>query len=364
MVEMMVTIFLTMIILGVTGTTMVLGLRGSRTSMVRTQNTQDASIILERVTKPLRMAIRPLANPPTAPFVTGGTPATGTSTDVTFYGAINTMASQRTVTGPTKYRFYLDTTTGNLVEQITPAKPTGSTFDWPASTTVTYTIGTGLTKTQSIFTYYDQNNSRSRDAGCRGRIHRGLGRIEAERGQADHSGPAATVLVNKVDLPNHLRDVHPPHAPKGVAVSRFARRRGDRGFAMIMVIGSMAVLTIFVTGALTFAMTNIKPARHDQDWQAALAAAQAGVDDYMRHLEDNDSYWSLVEHRPGEPGAEHDQLAHGPGGDRDQRRTVPLPGARRHPDDVAQRRRPAQGHRESRRTCSAPSRSICARTGF
>ena len=70
---------------------------------------------------------------------------------------------------------------------------------------------------------------------------------------------------------------------------------------MIMVIGSMAVLTIFVTGALTFAMTNIKPARHDQDWQAALAAAQAGVDDYVRHLEDNDSYWTLSCRRPTRP---------------------------------------------------------------
>ena len=84
-------------------------------------------------------------------------------------------------------------------------------------------------------------------------------------------------------------------------MSRFARRRGDHGFAMIMVIGSMAVLTIFVTGALTFAMTNIKPARHDQDWQAALAAAQAGVDDYTRHLEDNDSYWTLVNNDPANP---------------------------------------------------------------
>ena len=129
-------------------------------------------------------------------------------------------------------------------------------------------------------------------------------------------------------------------------MSRFARRRGDHGFAMIMVIGSMAVLTIFVTGALTFAMTNIKPARHDQDWQAALAAAQAGVDDYVRHLEDNDAYWTLAQHRPGKPGAEHDQLADGSGRDRDQCRAVPLLCARQHPDDVAQRRRPAQGHRE------------------
>jgi len=67
---------------------------------------------------------------------------------------------------------------------------------------------------------------------------------------------------------------------------------------MIIVIGSMAVLTIFVTGALTFAMQNVRPARHDQDWQAALAAAQAGVDHYLRHLQENDAYWTLANTDP------------------------------------------------------------------
>ena len=203
MVEMMITIFLTMVILGTTGTTMVLGLRGSRTSMVRTQNTQDASIILERITKPLRMAIRPLANPPTAPFVTGGTPATGTATDITFYAAINTIVGTSAPTGPTKYRFYLDTNTGNLIEQVTPVTVSGGTFTWPASTTVTYTIGTGLTKSQSIFTYTDQDNNDlvTLDATEAFTVDSVGLKLSVDKPSTPDLPP--TVLVNRVNLPNH-----------------------------------------------------------------------------------------------------------------------------------------------------------------
>jgi Tfp pilus assembly protein PilW len=203
MVEMMVTIFLALVILGTTGTTMVLGLRGSRTSMVRTQNTQDASLILERMTKPLRMAIRPLANPPTAPFVTGGTPATGTSTDVTFYAAINTIVGSDMPTGPTKYRFYLDTTTGNLIEQITPVTISGGLFTWPATTTATYTIGMGLTKTQSIFTYYDDNNVNlgALDATDAFTVDSVGLQLSVDKPTTPDVPP--TVVVNRVNLPNH-----------------------------------------------------------------------------------------------------------------------------------------------------------------
>lgn len=66
----------------------------------------------------------------------------------------------------------------------------------------------------------------------------------------------------------------------------------EDGFAMIMVLITTLVVTAAVTLSLTIATQDLPAARHDQDWNAALAAAQAGVDDYRRHLDDNDTYWT------------------------------------------------------------------------
>jgi Tfp pilus assembly protein PilX len=73
-----------------------------------------------------------------------------------------------------------------------------------------------------------------------------------------------------------------------------ARVRGDDrdgGIAMIMVLGTIIVLTALVTAALGYAMQVQPQARKDQDWNAALSAAQAGVDDYVAKLNGLDSYW-------------------------------------------------------------------------
>ena len=69
------------------------------------------------------------------------------------------------------------------------------------------------------------------------------------------------------------------------------RRDLDDGFAMLIVLITTIVVTTAVTLALTLVTNNLPQSRHDQDWNAALAAAQAGVDDYRRHLNDNDTYW-------------------------------------------------------------------------
>jgi hypothetical protein len=74
-------------------------------------------------------------------------------------------------------------------------------------------------------------------------------------------------------------------------LSRFRPARGsDDGFAMITVLGIALVMTALVVGSLTYAAQVTPQARQDQDWNAALAAAQAGVDDYVSRLNKSDSY--------------------------------------------------------------------------
>ncbi len=69
-------------------------------------------------------------------------------------------------------------------------------------------------------------------------------------------------------------------------------RDDDDGFAIVTVLGAMFVLTAIVLAALGYALSSMPQARRSQDWGAALGAAQAGVDDYRRHLNDNDTYWT------------------------------------------------------------------------
>ena len=77
--------------------------------------------------------------------------------------------------------------------------------------------------------------------------------------------------------------------------SRTRATGGDEGLAMIMVIGTMVIMSILVAVALTVS-SNFSPiARKDQDWNAALAAAQAGVDDYLANLNRTDTYWATVD---------------------------------------------------------------------
>jgi len=69
------------------------------------------------------------------------------------------------------------------------------------------------------------------------------------------------------------------------------RLPSDRGFTLVAVMGTMAILTVFLLASLGFAITNMAPNRKDQDAKAAMAAAQAGIDDFVSRLNGNDSYW-------------------------------------------------------------------------
>ena len=64
----------------------------------------------------------------------------------------------------------------------------------------------------------------------------------------------------------------------------------ERGAAMIMVMGMISVMTLVVTAALSYALSVAPQVVRDENWQAALAAAQAGVDDYLARLNRTDAY--------------------------------------------------------------------------
>jgi hypothetical protein len=67
-------------------------------------------------------------------------------------------------------------------------------------------------------------------------------------------------------------------------------RNGQEGVAMITIMMIVVVLTLLMVATLNYAMQGEPQSRRDQDWNAALAAAQAGVDDYLYRLQQDDEY--------------------------------------------------------------------------
>ena len=73
-----------------------------------------------------------------------------------------------------------------------------------------------------------------------------------------------------------------------------ARRHADSdsGYAMLMVIASVLIMTIMGAGALVVATQQQTLSRRDQDYNGAYQAAQSGVEDYLARLQANANYWT------------------------------------------------------------------------
>jgi Tfp pilus assembly protein PilX len=76
---------------------------------------------------------------------------------------------------------------------------------------------------------------------------------------------------------------------------RVGAARSDAGFAMLFVMASAVILGMLVGTAYVVAQQAQTSTRRDQDWTAALSAAQSGVDDYIARLNQSDSYWTAVD---------------------------------------------------------------------
>jgi len=78
-----------------------------------------------------------------------------------------------------------------------------------------------------------------------------------------------------------------------------AGARDERGTALVTTLIVMAVMTSLSLVLLDQALSSQKFSRRDQDFKAALAGAEAGIDDYVHRLNDsNGSYYSWTTSNP------------------------------------------------------------------
>ena len=69
------------------------------------------------------------------------------------------------------------------------------------------------------------------------------------------------------------------------------RDDGERGIAMVLVVGITSLLAILLVAAVSLTLGNIKSAQYSSDWNSALAAAYAGVEEYQSRLANDPAYY-------------------------------------------------------------------------
>ena len=81
----------------------------------------------------------------------------------------------------------------------------------------------------------------------------------------------------------------------GFFIRRLHGRDGasdEAGIAMVIAITVVMLMTLIPIAIYAQAVQQLPLARHDQDHESALEAAEAGVDDYLNHLAQNQNYWT------------------------------------------------------------------------
>ncbi len=91
-------------------------------------------------------------------------------------------------------------------------------------------------------------------------------------------------------------------APSLHRLHRRLRADGEEGVALITVLLVTFVLLILVASTMAYAIGSMPISRRDQDWNAALTAAEAGLDDYLYRLNQNDQYYLYGQHPPPATG--------------------------------------------------------------
>ena len=70
------------------------------------------------------------------------------------------------------------------------------------------------------------------------------------------------------------------------------RARDERGFTMVTVMAVMFCVTMLSIAALSAAQGDLKPGAHDKSRKVAYAAAEAGLQNYVFHLNQDPNYWA------------------------------------------------------------------------
>jgi hypothetical protein len=81
-----------------------------------------------------------------------------------------------------------------------------------------------------------------------------------------------------------------------------ARWRGEDGVVLVTVMLISMVLLTLVAGSMAYSLGSQNLSRREQDWNAALAASEAGLDDFLFRLNEDETYWTYSATNPPPDG--------------------------------------------------------------
>lgn len=77
--------------------------------------------------------------------------------------------------------------------------------------------------------------------------------------------------------------------PRGV-LRRLGGRDREEGAALVVVVGSMLILAMLAMTGLAYSLNSQRFARYDQDYSAAMVAAQTGIEDFISRMDREPTY--------------------------------------------------------------------------
>jgi hypothetical protein len=80
------------------------------------------------------------------------------------------------------------------------------------------------------------------------------------------------------------------------------RTRGEQGIALITVMLALTALLALSAAAVEYGVGSQNLSRRDQDWNASLSAAEAGIDDFVFRLNENSNYFQYTQANPPPDG--------------------------------------------------------------
>ncbi len=74
---------------------------------------------------------------------------------------------------------------------------------------------------------------------------------------------------------------------------------GERGFSMFLAVMAMLLTSMFVAAGFAAANGDLPVSGVSKDRKTTYAAAEAGLNFYLNHLQQDNDYWTQVRHGAG-----------------------------------------------------------------
>ena len=298
----------------------------------RVESTQRARIAMDFITRQLRSQVCVLSTSPAT--VDPRAIVTGTPTSVTYFSdmADESHRTGNTIKAPELRSLSFES--GKLIERVWVGVQGGSAFnptysyaDYPLKPTRTRVLADELSTTKTttsggqplVFRYYEFNAATPpkpeaeivTGTGMSAAKASVVARIDvafrANRSAREVHRPRVDPAREHDLCPQRGPEFHDPEAGVRMIATRLALR-AERGFSMFLVIMAMLLTAMFIAAGFAAANGDLPISGVSKDRKITYAAAEAGLNFYLNHLQQDNDYWTKCDQVPAPNAAENNPV--------------------------------------------------------